>query len=77
MNALSSHSSAAHLAEMVVIGAGFLQLVGAVIWITWLIKKYRQEIKRSREGLCMHCGYDLRHSKDKCPECGQTILRPK
>ena len=36
----------------------------------WLHIRQR---KRERPGFCIHCGYDLRASKDKCPECGAAM----
>jgi len=37
----------------------------------------RRLILRPRSGHCRQCGYDLRESKDKCPECGTAIAPAK
>ena len=50
----------------------FLIPLAAILPILWL-RYHRQQRFRAREGHCLACGYDLRESKDKCPECGAAI----
>ena len=35
--------------------------------------RYTRRRKRKKFGLCMKCGYDLRASKERCPECGRAV----
>jgi hypothetical protein len=33
-------------------------------------RRFRDLVRREEQGLCTRCGYDLRGSIDRCPECG-------
>ncbi|MDB5298758.1 MAG: hypothetical protein JWO87_421 [Phycisphaerales bacterium] len=44
--------------------------ITAVLPLGWLTGRYRARRRRQRVGLCPSCGYDLRATPNRCPECG-------
>jgi len=50
----------------------FLFVVAAILPAMWIARTRRARRNRLRveQGLCARCGYDLRASGNRCPECG-------
>jgi hypothetical protein len=55
--------------RLLVVPAWFVAAALAVPGLIWLGRQ-RARRPRVRAGLCPSCGYDLRATPDRCPECG-------
>jgi hypothetical protein len=61
-------------AELVMLPDWFVALIFAILPAIWLYR-WRRSRRRFAARLCQTCGYDLRATPDRCPECGTTAAK--
>src|SRR3954452_17077192 len=68
-------SFASERQEWVAVPAWLPVLALLVLPAAWVVRLGRGR-RRASAGLCVTCGYDLRGTPERCPECGMVPKRP-
>jgi hypothetical protein len=65
--------------------SGWLEVGPYLAWPSWLqaavlaiapilwLRRQQRLAARPRPGCCLNCGYDLRATPERCPECGRMV----
>ncbi|HEX2971644.1 MAG TPA: hypothetical protein VHP11_04895 [Tepidisphaeraceae bacterium] len=69
-------SRSPQLGTAVVIPCWFLLFVVCAVLPMHRIRSKLLRRRRRQQGCCLACGYDLRASQGRCPECGEPIPTP-
>ena len=67
-----AHSSATNLQLIFPYWMLLLALAPLDLWLLHRLRLRFRQAHRSRTNLCLTCGYDLRASPNRCPECGTS-----
>ena len=65
------------LTDSIWLSLGLPLMITCAIPLNMFFDRRRLRLCREKEGKCLLCGYDLRASPDRCPECGTPKLAPK